>query len=259
MKLFKSKKVEKTTKTELKSVDGKYCIYHHGVGVFKHGCGTLLCRECLWEWTKCPNCDKTIDRTRPSLSKRRMRGKTAAEPVQPKTARTVSTGPAPQVVSATRARPGQDSDASPLHPAPPVRRDGAAPEKPDIQDDSVTPVHPVTQIRKADVVSLAKMRRDDDAGTAPADSKPPKADASTQRKSETEQTEDGGEDVIDIYDDDIAQKKPRGHVPMYKKLRHATIEPRTEEEDREDEKDKKKWEVRTVPPVLSKRRDYESL
>lgn len=50
-----------------KELEGKHCVYHHGIAVAQHGCGVYLCRQCLREQTKCPKCTGSLEKKKEEL------------------------------------------------------------------------------------------------------------------------------------------------------------------------------------------------
>lgn len=51
-----------------KDLEGKHCVYHHGIAIAQHGCGIYLCSQCLREQTKCPKCTGSLEKKKNELS-----------------------------------------------------------------------------------------------------------------------------------------------------------------------------------------------
>ena len=266
MNLFGPKKKEKETKTDLRSVDGKYCIYHHGVSVMKHACGTLLCRECLWEYEKCPNCEKEIEKgrkkTAPAVLKAQEQGKPESHTIRQRKIRHVTSVQSPAITPSTAPPPARAVPSTPApKPSEPGDRaaSGPAERRPEPARDlperaSNREIVRVQREKAPEPVGKHENEdeQEDTAGEEQADAGETDADV------EDGKTRDNEEGVPEIYDDDLGQRRGRARLPAYKKRQHARPVPESGGDEDEDEEDKKKWSVRTVPP-LQKKRDFDSL
>ena len=235
----------KKAKTGIKNIDGKYCVYHHGIGVFKHDCGVLLCRECLRDYEKCPSCKNKID-----MSKKRCVQKPKKDALRsaPETAKLQKSAPSPfpSLTPASRAISARTSSIGEARQAPgqmpnPEHAPSAAPER---KDDAKS--GHLMKIDERRIMPAPKQKT-----MHPSDER--ETDEPGNMQAPVEETES----TSDIFDDDLDSKKRKAFIPSYKRRRHARTLPGQNNED-EEEKDKKKWDVRTVPPV-QKKRGYDSL
>lgn len=289
--LFDRRKKKKDIKTEVLSIEGRYCVFHHGLGVFTHDCGTLLCNECICESGICPNCGKPIHEAKP-------------EP-RPETEVQPDSAPREQATAKGRgSRKRRSAAVVMLNPAGAAGSMNSTDEERTIDESgggkrydtrattekTVREKSSLRVVKSAvpnDTSSAVRHASADSNATVPVRRHPTKNE-DYEEDNEIKENEEGEEHEVDveddrdydtdidrvesegeneetspeIYDDDSLVKQPgkKIHVPKYKRRKHANLRDGSEdrnETDEEKEQEEKKWPVRTVPPI--KKRDYESL